>query len=210
MSGMEALREGVWKSLPELADIGDSQLRALVVEAWALALSETEYERLEDIPAAGIPDAPAIKGATQAEHLRITAQLAIGMIDAVKKVFGSFEVNRDVVIAGALVHDVGKPYEFSPRNRVRWETSPNRAGMPAVRHPVYGVHIALMAKLPEPVVHIVGSHSRNHEGQFVAASLEATIVQFADQASWWILDGAGMMEWPMFIDRKVQLKKTRT
>ncbi len=40
-----------------------------------------------------------------------------------------------VVVAGALAHDLGKPYEFSPRNRARWEADPAATGKPAIRHP---------------------------------------------------------------------------
>jgi len=44
---MEALRAGVRSSLPELALIKDDELRDKCVEAWALALSQTEFERID-------------------------------------------------------------------------------------------------------------------------------------------------------------------
>ena len=207
MIGSETMRASVRKSFPELAQIEDQGLQEKVIDAWCLALSESEFERIEDIPGIGGPDAPPIKNGTQVEHLRVTAQFAIGMMDAVEKVFGPYDVNRDEVIAGALLHDVGKAFELSPRNRARWEANPNKTGLPPVRHPVYGVHITAAAGLPESVVHIVGSHSRNNEGQFVQTSLEAQIVQFADYTSWRIIDKANMMEWPMWVDGKLQLRK---
>ena len=49
-SNMEKLRQGVRKSLSEWEQITDPQLRDKVVEAWALALSQTEFRRIEDIP----------------------------------------------------------------------------------------------------------------------------------------------------------------
>lgn len=207
MIGAETMREAVRKSLPELAEIKDPNLREKVVDAWVLALAETEFQRIEDIPGIGGPDAPPIKNATQVEHLRVTAQFAIGMMDAVEKVFGPYDVNRDEVIAGALLHDVGKAFELSPRNRARWEANPHKTGLPPMRHPVYGVHIVLQAGLPESIAHIVGSHSRHSEGQFVETSLEAQIVQFADYTSWRVMDKANMMEWPMWVDGKLQLRK---
>jgi hypothetical protein len=49
-SNMEKLRQGVRKSLSKWEQITDPQLRDKVVEAWALALSQTEFRRIEDIP----------------------------------------------------------------------------------------------------------------------------------------------------------------
>jgi len=193
MSDLESLREGVRQSLPELAEIQDTALREKVVEAWALALSETEYRKIEDIPGAAVPGAPPIKNGTQVEHLRGTAVLALGIADAMDKVFGPIGIDRNILVAGALAHDLGKPYEFSPRNRARWEAKPAAAGKPAIRHPVYGVHIALMAGLPEAVAHIVGAHSMHNEGQFVTPSLEALIVRYADSMQWRILDKVDLL-----------------
>jgi 23S rRNA maturation-related 3'-5' exoribonuclease YhaM len=102
-------------------------------------------------------------------------------------------VDRDVLIASGLLHDVGKPFEFSPRNLERWRSKPSAVGNPSVRHPVYGVHIALMAGLPEGVVHSVGAHSMLAEGSFVTPSLENIIVQYADIAFWKILEQAGLL-----------------
>lgn len=65
-----------------------------------------------------------------------------------------------MLIAGALLHDVGKPYEFSPRNQERWQANPALAGYPAMRHPIYGANIALKAGLPESIVHAVATHCR--------------------------------------------------
>ena len=160
--------------MPELDLIRDQALRGRVVEAWALALSETEFQRIEDMKPSGVPESPALKRGTQADHLRSTCHVALGMAEGMEKVFGDIGINKDVLIAGALVHDVGKPFECSERNRARWKAKPAASGKPAIRHPVYGVHVALMAGLPESVVHIVGGHSVFSEGAHITASLENT------------------------------------
>jgi hypothetical protein len=43
MASMDELRAGVRKSLPEVEQITNKALRDKVVEAWALALSESEF-----------------------------------------------------------------------------------------------------------------------------------------------------------------------
>jgi 23S rRNA maturation-related 3'-5' exoribonuclease YhaM len=104
---------------------------------------------------------------------------------------GPLGVERDELIAGGLCHDLGKPYEYSPANRARWDGAPRAFGRPSIRHPVYGVHVALTAGLPEEIAHIVGGHSA--EGENIARSLAATIVHHADHAFWQILRSAGKL-----------------
>ncbi len=185
----DELRESVRRSLPELADIADETLRNQVVEAWAFALSETEFTSIEQIRGSGNPDTPAMKQGTQAEHLRGVARIALAMADALEQVMGPLGIDRDLLCAAALCHDLGKPFEFSPANQARWRADPAKVGFPSVRHPVYGVHVALSVGLPEAVVHTAGAHSM--EGENVERSLENTIVNLADHAFWTVLRRAG-------------------
>jgi putative nucleotidyltransferase with HDIG domain len=194
MADLEALRAGVRASLPELVEIENADLRERVVEAWAMALAASEFARIEDIPPTGVPGSPAMLHGTQADHLRGVARMAVALADGLEQVIGPLGVDRDELIAAALCHDVGKPFEFSPRNLERWRANPAAAGNPSIRHPVYGVHIALQAGLPEAVVHVVGAHSMLAEGSFVVPSLVNVIVQYADIAFWKVLERAGLLE----------------
>jgi len=191
MATMDELRLGVRKSFPELDEIQDAGLRAKVVEAWALALSQTEFTCIEEIRASGGPATPVMKHGSQTEHIRGVTRMALAMADALQVVVGPLGIDRDLLIACALCHDVGKPFEFSPRNQARWQERPAAAGYPSIRHPVYGVYIALTVGLPEAVVHTAGAHSG--EGERVVRSLENTIVHFADHAFWEILTRAGAL-----------------
>jgi putative nucleotidyltransferase with HDIG domain len=198
MSDMEMLREGVRKSLPEVEMIKDEDLRKKVIDAWALALSETEYERIEDMSSAGVPGSPEHIRHSQADHLRGTALIALGMAEQAEKVLGPLGIDPDIVIAGGLLHDVGKPYEFSARNQQRWQENTARYGWPAFRHSGYGLHICLMAGLPEEIAHIAGYHSGGGEGEWIKRSLIGHLVADADLAYWHIVDRAGLLESPLF------------
>jgi putative nucleotidyltransferase with HDIG domain len=198
MAEMEALKEGVRKSLPELEMIKDKDLKEKVVDAWALALSETEYERIEDMPSEGVPGSPAHVRHTQADHLRGTAMIALGMAKYAEQVLGPLEIDESVVVACGLIHDIGKPYEFSPRNQRRWKENTVRYGWPAFRHSGYGLHICLKAGLPEEVAHVAGYHSGGGEGEWIKRSLIGHIVADADLAYWHIVDRAGLLVRPMF------------
>jgi putative nucleotidyltransferase with HDIG domain len=188
---LDALRAGVRASLPELARIRDQDLLAQVVEVHARALAETEFERIEDIgePADATGAAAAQRG-SEADHYRGTALMALAVTDALEELFGPLGVDRDILVAAALCHDVGKAYEYSPRNRSRWERERARSGFPPVRHPAYGVHLALTVGLPEEVVHAIAAHPLHGEGALVEASLVTTIVKYCDHAYWRILERA--------------------
>jgi putative nucleotidyltransferase with HDIG domain len=191
MTATDEIRAGVRASLPELELIADADLRDRVVEAWALALAETEFARIEDIRGSGGPDTSPIGGGTQATHIRAVARVALSIAEALEEAVGDCGVDRDLLLACALCHDVGKPFEFSPRNRARWEANPTASGYPAFRHPVYGAHIALTVGLPEAVAHCAGAHSA--EGENVVRGLENTVVHLADHAFWTILNRAGAL-----------------
>jgi putative nucleotidyltransferase with HDIG domain len=188
----DALRAKVREELPEVEAIADSALREKVVEAWALALAGSSFGAISEIRPSGNPDTPPLKRGTQTDHIRGVARLAIKLADELTEMFPELNVDRDLLIAGALCHDVGKPWEFDPANQARWKSAPRSAGWPSIRHPGYGVHICLTVGLPEEVAHIAGGHSG--EGELITRSLENTIVHHADYAFWRILDAGGLLE----------------
>jgi putative nucleotidyltransferase with HDIG domain len=189
---MDELRAGVRRSFPEIEMIKDRALADKVVEAWALSLSHSEFSSVDEIMGSGGPDTSPLRGGTQTHHIRGVTRMALGLADQLEAVVGDYGVDRDLLIACALCHDVGKPYEYDPANQKRWQANPGASGFPAIRHSVYGVHICLTVGLPEAVAHTAGAHSR--EGSFIMRSLENTIVYFADHAFWAILERAGKLE----------------
>ena len=104
---------------------------------------------------------------------------------------GHFQVDLDEVIAGGLCHDLGKAWEYDPGNRERW--SDHRiTGSPSLRHPLFGVFVALTAGLPEQIAHIAGTHSA--EGEHITRSLAGEIVAIADATFWRVLRSGGLLE----------------
>ena len=190
---MEELEDGVRKSFgPELELISDEDLREKVVRAWTLSLSHSEFRSVEEIAGSGGPHTSPIRGQTQVEHIRGVTQMSLGLADKLEVVVGDCRINRDLLIACGLCHDIGKPFEFSPSNQRRWKENTSASGHPAIRHSVYGVHICLTVGLPEAVAHTAGAHSG--EGELITRSLENTIVHFADHAFWAILERSDMLE----------------
>ncbi len=187
----DSQRTRVRAELPEVEWIEDSDLAAKVVEAWALALSQSSFSTIADIRGSGNPDTPPLEDGTQTDHIRGVTRLAVAIANELGSLFPGLEYDRDLLIAAALCHDVGKPWEFDPENQARWASERGRTGWPSIRHPGYGVHICLTVGLPEEVAHVAGGHSG--EGELVQRSLINQIVHQADYAFWRVLQAGGQL-----------------
>ena len=194
----DELRRSVVEDLPEIDGIRDPELRRRVVEAWALAIAGSSFGRIRDIPGDANPGVMVLKRGTQDMHLRGVAQLAVNIVDHFARVFPEAEIDRDMVLAGALCHDIGKAWECDPENQRRWRADPSRAGRPSLRHPVYGAHVCLTAGLPEEIAHIAVAHSP--EGDNVKRSLECIVVHEADVTWWKVAAASGLIEEATFLD----------
>lgn len=157
----------------ELADPG---LRAGVREAYALALAETDWT--DPTAAPWLPDEQARLGLpdeTGVDHVNDVAALAVGMADALLARRPGLALDRDLVVAGALVHDVSKLYEFAPGE------SEGTAYYDLLGHPYVGVHVCEAAGLPVALSHVVLSHSSRTAVE--PATLEAEVVRRADEVA---------------------------
>ena len=187
----DALRRSVVEDLPEIEQIGNLALRHKAIEAWAFALSHSSFGRISDIEPGGNPGQNVLKRGSQADHLRGVAKLALQIADTFIAQRPEVSIDRDVVLAGALCHDVGKPYEFDPVNRARWAADPSATGLPTLRHTVFGTYVCLTVGLPEEVAHIACAHSL--EGQHLSVSTECMIVRHADHAYWTVAGALGLL-----------------
>lgn len=188
----DALRKQVAEELPEVARIGDASLRQKVVEAWAFALTHSSFASIRDIPPAGNPDTNEAKRGDQTDHLRGVTRLAVAIADEMGTAYPELAIDMDVIVAGGLVHDVGKAWEFDPVNRKRWKANQKETGRPSIRHPAFGAHICLTVGLPEAVAHIAMAHSG--EGELLVRSLECMIVHQADYTFWNTLLAGGQLK----------------
>lgn len=188
----DELRATVRRELPEIEEIGNAELRDKVVEAWAMSLAQEGLSGISEIKGSGDPEKNILKEGTQVDHLRGVALLSMRMAEQLQQLKPGLDVDRDVMIAGALIHDVGKAREFKEANQAKWKQAPHIAGWPPARHSVHGYYICKSVGLPDQVAHIAIGHSR--EGVFVMKSLECTIVSHADHSYWEIMKAGGQLE----------------
>jgi hypothetical protein len=66
----QAARDGAVEDLPEIALLGDAELRARTIEAWSHSLCCSTFTRITEMPPEGKPGTPVLRRGTQADHLR--------------------------------------------------------------------------------------------------------------------------------------------
>ena len=188
----DELRAVIRKELqPELDEIRSETMRDRVVEAWAVAIAHTSFTCISDLRASGMWHTDRLVRGTQADHLRRVAAIALQTSRVLRQQFPELPVDQDILVAGALCHDVGKPFEYDPVKQANRKALPSKAGWPIFRHPPYGMHVCLTVGLPDEVAQIALGHS--YEGEVLARSPECTIVHFSDKCYWQALRISGLM-----------------
>lgn len=156
--------------------IQDSVLREKTADTWELALEKSilSPDDLNRIPFTLLAG-PDLKVSFMA-HKRCVVHVAYDAGKKMNEFFGDdLPVNMDILIAGAILADVGKLLEY--------ELDPNGNSVQGkygkyVRHPFSGVSLAEQCGMPADVCHIIAAHAG--EGNMVKRSVEAYIVHHAD------------------------------
>jgi putative nucleotidyltransferase with HDIG domain len=170
------MNQEVLKLWPELEWIQDEDLRVKTANTWELALEKSVLtaDDLSRIPFTLLAG-PDMK-VTFMDHKRAVVHIARDAGEKVNAMFhGELSVNMDVLIAGAILADVGKLLEY--------ELDENGKAIQGaygkyLRHPFSGVSLAEQAGVPAEVCHIIAAHAG--EGNMVKRSTEAYIVHHVD------------------------------
>lgn len=172
------LQNRIVELLPEIDDIQDNALRERVVAAWMAAAKYGGWseEQLEQIPFTLLIEEVTVGLFT---HIRAVTQTAIAIARALEEAYGDLlEINRDQLIAGGLLHDVGKLLEYERTAEGKIQKS--RSGQ-LLRHPISGAVLAGELGVPDEVLHIIAGHSK--EGDFSPRTIEGVILHHADFAN---------------------------
>ncbi|MCD6424130.1 MAG: HDIG domain-containing protein [Anaerolineales bacterium] len=161
---------------PELAWIKDNELREATIKTWEQALersvlSADDLQRIPFTLLAG-PDLKVSFMAHKRCVVHVAQESALKMIDF----FGEeLPIDLDVVIAGAILADVGKLLEYElDKDGNSFQGTYGKY----LRHPFSGVSLAESCGVPPEVCHIIAAHAG--EGNLIKRSTEAYIVHHAD------------------------------
>jgi putative nucleotidyltransferase with HDIG domain len=161
---------------PELKWIKDKSLREKTARTWEIALERSvlRAEDLDIIPFT-LLCGPDLKVSFM-EHKRCVVHIAKASGEKMNAFFGNYlPVNMDVLIAGAILADVGKLLEYELD--AEGKSVQGKYGH-YLRHPFSGVSLAEECNVPPEVCHIIAAHA--HEGELVKRTTEAYIVHHAD------------------------------
>lgn len=166
--------EHVKKLWPELEWIKETVLREKVAKTWSLALERSELtaEDLQTIPFTLL--VPNLN-VTFMAHKRAVVHIAKEAGEKVQEFFDKdLPVDMDVLIAGAILADVGKLLEYVKKDGKAVQGPYGKY----LRHPFSGVSIAEECGVPPEVCHIIAAHAK--EGDHVKRTTEAYLVHHAD------------------------------
>ena len=168
------MRNELLHLITEFDLIADSALREKTLKVWEKALRRGNWEvsDLERIPfTLMIPDTPI----SFKDHIRAVTRVCIKVAEAFSEVYGNkLHINKNYLVAGALLHDVGKLLEYTEE---KGGFVQSRSGT-FLRHPFSGVGLCFEEGIPDEVLHIIAVHSKEGEGS--RHSVEAIIVHYAD------------------------------
>jgi 7,8-dihydroneopterin 2',3'-cyclic phosphate phosphodiesterase len=165
--------------LKALADkIRDEKLRKKVIELLENPTFEINGKKFSGLPfdvsPAGLSHHHCYLGG-YIEHVVSTANLAIAMCKSVEKVYHG-KVNRDLVIAGVLLHDIFKPATYIVKENGSYGAS---------RLADYLDHLSLVTSelvrrgFPLELIHVVSAHHGDY-GPIRPHTVEALICHLAD------------------------------
>ena len=169
------MEKRIVKLIPEFDLIEDTELRARTLRVYIKALAKGGWqpEDMGKIPfTLLIKDCPA----SYLAHVRGVTRAALGIADGLSEVYGDLmPINRDILIASALLHDVGKLVEYA---RGSSATTVKSAHGKMLRHPFSGVGLCYDEGIPDEVMHCIAMHSKEGDGGRITT--EAIIIHHAD------------------------------
>ena len=168
------MREKIVKVFPELMEISSDSIQELTIKAWQAAIKRGGWS-IEDLNQ--MPFTLLIKktGINIVEHTRAVTLCCLQIADVLKEMYeGKVAINRDYLLSGALLHDVGKLFEYTKKDDRFVKSEDGKL----LRHPVSGAALAFNIGLPNEVIHIIAAHSKEGDGS--RRSVEAVIVNHAD------------------------------
>jgi putative nucleotidyltransferase with HDIG domain len=160
--------------IPEFSEIEDEELRKRTLAVWeeALTIGSWNIDDLKRMPYTLLVEDVDI---SFPEHVSTVCRLCMAMQDVLAEVYADrYEIDRDTLIAGALLADVGKLIEFREEDgEYKWASM-----YQYLRHPFTGVGLCFKHDIPEAVMHIVATHS--WEGDKFKRRPESIIFHHAD------------------------------
>lgn len=165
---------------PWIGRISDEDLREKVLRTWEMALERSGFKSAPEFLNMPFTLLADCKGINFIEHTLAVTAGAVGLAQAQAAHYREmpYPVDLDRLIAGGLLHDVGKVLEIEPDGKGGYRKS--RSGQ-CLRHPISGMALAAEAGLPEEILNCIACHAK--EGEGAPKCLETILIHQADFAT---------------------------
>lgn len=164
----------------QLDMIGNEALREKVISTFLLACERGKWktvEALKKVPFTLLTDTHGV--GLIAHTIAVTeGALALGRAQTDHYDTLPYTIDFDRLIAGALLHDVGKILEIEPDGKGGYRKS--LSGMYA-RHPISGALLAAECGLPEDIINTIACHAKEGDGR--PQVVETVLIHQADFAT---------------------------
>ena len=160
--------------MPEFQLIQDTALQEKTINVWeeAIAAGDWDASDLLDMPFTLLIEQTPVNIIA---HTRAVTLCSLQIADVLLEEYKNrVKINKDFLLSGALLHDVGKLFEYEKENGI---FKKSKGGL-LLRHPISGAAFAAKFGLPQEILHIIACHSK--EGDGARKTVEAIIVNHAD------------------------------
>jgi len=164
----------------QLAKIEDESLRTKVVDVWIDGCRRGGWESVAALRRMPFTLLTETHGVDFIAHTIAVTEGALGLAQAQEAAYDTlpYAIDRDRLIAGGLLHDVGKLLEIESDGQGGYRKS--RAGRCA-RHPISGAILVAEAGLPDEIVNAVACHAKEGDGR--PKVIETILIHQADFAT---------------------------
>lgn len=160
--------------MPEFQQIEDPDLQSKTIDIWSDAVEKSGWsvDDLLDMPFTLLIESTPVN---IIEHTRAVTLCALKIADVlISEYKDRITLNRDFLLSGSLLHDVGKLFEYQKKDGRYIKSEEGKL----LRHPISGAAFAYKYGLPSEILHIIAAHSKEGDGS--RRTLEAIIVNHAD------------------------------
>lgn len=168
------MRPKLLSLIPEFELIKNSELRERTIRVWKEAIDRGGWQ-MEDL--SRMPFTLLIENTpvNLIQHTRAVTLCCLKMAEILMEEYGKkISINLDYLLSGALLHDVGKLFEYKREGKKFVKSKEGKL----LRHPISGASFAFQFGVPEEIIHIIAAHSK--EGDGARHTVEAIIVNHAD------------------------------
>jgi putative nucleotidyltransferase with HDIG domain len=164
----------------QLSSIENEDIRKKTVMVWVEAARQGGWGKVEELESVPFTLLTKTYGINLIQHTIAVTEGALALADAQMDAYTKmpYEINMDRLIAGALLHDVGKLVETEKDEKGGFRKS--KKGM-YVRHPISGAIIAAQVGMSEDIVNTIACHAK--EGDDAAKVVETVLIRQADFAT---------------------------